>query len=91
MPRPREEFFDVKADPEQFVNVANDPAYADALADMRAVMQKWRDETGDTTPDQLTPDWYARFTGLHLDIERQRGEMPGAAKNATSINAKGPF
>lgn len=91
VPRPREELFDVKTDPQQFVNVANDPAYADALFEMRAILQQWRDETADTTPAQLTPDWYARFTGLPLDIERQRGEMPGAAKNATSTNAKGPF
>jgi len=90
-PRPREELFDVQKDAEQFRNVADDPAYADALNEMRAVMARWRRETADTSPQHLTPDWYERFTGRPLDIERTRGEMPGAASDATRVNAKGPF
>lgn len=90
-PRPTEELFDLANDPEQFHNVVDDPAYTDALRDMRDVMQRWRDETADTSPQHLTPDWYARFTGTPLNIERTRGEMPGAAKNATHVNVKGPF
>ena len=90
-PRPREELFDLRTDPEQFRNLTEDPNYADALQQMRQVMTRWREETADTTPENLTPDWYARFTGLPLEIERQRGEMPGAAKSATTVNGKGPF
>ncbi|RKX41375.1 MAG: heparan N-sulfatase [Verrucomicrobia bacterium] len=90
-PRPREELFDLKTDPEQFRNVAADPDHAEALREIRRVMQRWRKETADTSPDNLTPDWYTRFTGLPLDIERTRGEMPGAAKSAEKVNAKGPF
>lgn len=90
-PRPKEELFDIKNDPEQFMNIAGDPKYKEALEKMRAVMQQWREETADTTPEHLTPDWYTRFTGQPLDIERKRGEMPGASKSATKVNAKGPF
>lgn len=90
-PRPREELFDLQHDPEQFQNVAGDPKYADALTEMRALMTQWRRETADTTPEHLTPDWYVRFKGTPLDIERQRGEMSGAAKQATQVHAKGPF
>ncbi len=90
-PRPREELFDVQKDPQQFVNVAGDPAYANALVQMRDVMNAWREQTADTSPANLTSDWYARFTGKPLDMERVRGEMPGAAKNAAKVNAKGPF
>lgn len=90
-PRPVEELFDVDNDPEQFHNVADDPLYADALRNMRSVLSTWRQETADTTPEHLTPDWYSRFYGKPLDIERVRGEMPGAAKNATDVNASGPF
>lgn len=90
-PRPREELFDLAKDPEQFHNVAGNPEYAGALREMRQAMQRWRTETADTTPDHLTPDWYTRFTGLPLDADRVRGEMPGAAKSAGTENAKGPF
>jgi len=90
-PRPQEELFDVTTDPEQFINIAENPDYAEALQVMRNLLQQWRDETADTSPEHITPDWYTRFTGKPLDIERKRGEMPGTAKNATTINAKGPF
>lgn len=90
-PRPAEELFDLKNDSEQFTNVAFDPAYVDALNEMRSVMAHWREETADTSPEHLTPDWYARFKGTPLDIKRTRGEMPGAAKDAVHINASGPF
>ncbi|MBN2012782.1 sulfatase [candidate division KSB1 bacterium] len=90
-PRPHEELFDVKDDPEQFENVADDPKYAEPLQEMRQIMQRWRDETADTTPENLTPDWNARFTAEKLDIEHVRGEMPGAAKNAERVNMEGPF
>ena len=90
-PRPAEELFDLNKDPEQFQNIADDPNYADALKEMRQIMERWRDETADTTPENLTYDWNARFTAEKLDIERKRGEMPGAAKSADKVNTKGPF
>jgi N-sulfoglucosamine sulfohydrolase len=90
-PRPSEELFDLRNDPEQFTNVSDNPDYATALAQMRQVMARWREQTADTSPANLTPDWYARFKGTPLDFERKRGEMPGAEKNAANVNAKGPF
>ena len=45
--RPPEELYDLRSDPDEFVNVIDDPAYADALADLRARLQKWREETRD--------------------------------------------
>ena len=90
-PRPAEELFDLQNDAEQFTNVADNPAFADVLKEMRAVMNQWREETADTWPADITPDWYERFNGTPLEVERTRGEMPGAAKNAMHVNAKGPF
>ncbi|MBN2000973.1 sulfatase [candidate division KSB1 bacterium] len=91
VPRSAEELFDLQKDPEQFINVAGDSAYTETLMEMRRILQLWRDETADTSPENLTPDWYARFTGKPLDMKRLRGEMPGAAKNAMKVNAQGPF
>jgi len=93
-PRPRAELFDLKTDPDQYRNVAQDPDYAKALEHMRQIMARWREETADTSPDNLTPDWRNRMSGRTIDKiyeKHPRGETPGAAKNATKINAKGPF
>lgn len=45
--RPEEELYDVKKDPWQMNNVADDPAYADIKERMRADLDRWMAETGD--------------------------------------------
>ncbi len=92
-PRPEEEFFDVNKDSIQEENRITNPAYAVEVEKLRKVLKQWQDETGDTVPKTMTPDWYHRETGKPLSAQKQslRGEMPGEAKNATRIGAKGPF
>lgn len=76
-PRPFEELYDVKNDPEQLLNLASVAAYRSRLEEMREMMDQWQAETGDTAPEELTPDWYDRETGKPLKIKRERGTMPG--------------
>jgi arylsulfatase A-like enzyme len=45
--RPGEELYDLKKDPDQFVNVAADPAYAEAKQALRARLDKFQSETAD--------------------------------------------
>ena len=45
--KPAEEFYDVKADPHEIQNLANDPAYADRLAEFRNALSEWQREIGD--------------------------------------------
>jgi N-sulfoglucosamine sulfohydrolase len=90
VPRPAEELYDCSKDPMQLVNIASLPEYQSKLENMRQVLQQWREETADTTPDDLTKDWYDRETGEALEVERTRGEMPGG-KKAIQTNAKGPI
>ena len=45
--RPAEELYDVKADPYEINNLADDPAYADELAKMRERLETWMVETDD--------------------------------------------
>ncbi len=89
-PRPAEELFDCSKDPMQLVNVASLSEYQTHLKDMRQVLQQWRKETFDNSPENITKDWYDRETGDPLDVEKARGEMPGGTK-AIQTNAKGPF
>ncbi|MCD6354360.1 MAG: sulfatase, partial [Prolixibacteraceae bacterium] len=76
-PRPAEELFDIEKDPLQLINLASVPEYQEVLKKMQVLLNNWRMNTGDTTPENLTPDWYNRETGDALNIERIRGIMPG--------------
>lgn len=92
-PRPAEEFFDCRRDPTQSRNEVNNPAYAKTVIQLRAVLNQWQGVTGDSSPKELTPDWYDRETGQPLPAQKQnkRGEMPGRSNRADHNNQKGPF
>jgi arylsulfatase A-like enzyme len=45
--RPAEELYDLRKDPFQLTNVAARPEYAEALADSRARLKRWMEQTGD--------------------------------------------
>lgn len=89
-PRPWEELFDYRHDPHQLINIASLPRYQNELKQHRAIMDRWRKETDDTTPDNLTADWFDRGTGNPLPSERMRGIMPGRRKEAMTTDRKGP-
>ncbi len=92
VPRPKEELFDCNNDPEQLLNIASVQEHEETLKNLRGVLQKWMDETGDNIPVNLTKDWYLHVPGyINTAAKEVRGEMPGAANNATEINNKGPF
>jgi hypothetical protein len=46
--KPAEEFFDLERDPYETVNLVGNPAHASALNKLRAAMDQWIHETGDT-------------------------------------------
>ena len=46
-PRPREELYDLKKDPDQLVNLAADPEYASVLATLHFRVDKVMNTTGD--------------------------------------------
>lgn len=89
-PRPHEEFYLVREDPGQWLNRAASSDTGLALDHLRGVLEQWAEETDDSLPQNLTPDWYDKETGKALDIERRRGTMPGGA-NALKTTEKGPF
>lgn len=68
-PRASEELFDVRKDPDQLLNLASVPQYQRKLAEMRGLLLKWESDTGDSTPDKLTPDKFDRETGKPLKVK----------------------
>ncbi len=81
----------MKVDAAQTNNLINNPKYKARINQLKNILQTWQEQTGDTSPDKITPDWYDRETVKALPAKDIRGEMPGASKQADKINAKGPF
>jgi len=54
-PRPFEELYDLQKDPNEFTSVADDPAYASALQDLRQRLDKWMSDTGDYVRGAVEP------------------------------------
>jgi len=69
-PRPKEELYDVNADPYSLNNLANDPDHADTLAKLRAILDDWQQRTNDTPPETPRPDEFDRVTGERLEGPR---------------------
>jgi len=61
--RPAEELYDLRADPGQIVNVADQPRFADARRALRESLDRWMRETGDprATTDDDRWDRYPYF------------------------------
>jgi hypothetical protein len=97
-PRPQREFYDVEKDIFQRDNLIEEKSHQDEIKRLKSVLEKWKTQTGDSQPDEITKDWYEKRPGpddapnsLRTTHHGIRGEFPGASKNATQINNKGPF
>ncbi|TWT74951.1 Arylsulfatase [Allorhodopirellula solitaria] len=93
-PRPAQELYDRQADPFQTHNLVNQPEHASTRDRLAAALLKWRQETGDSTPDQITGDGFDRETGVSLKLGkkiRAKNQMPppGHDRNAERVNAEG--
>ena len=98
-PCPTEELFQVKKDPHQLRNLVSDEKHQKALKRARALLSKWTKQTGDSIPDNPTPNRHdpPRIeNGKILPAGKAKtrnphAEMPGASHNAFKINHSGPI
>jgi N-sulfoglucosamine sulfohydrolase len=91
-PRPSEELYDCKSDPEQLINIVSDPEYQQSLVILRQSLKDWMSETGDDIPANLTKDWYLREPGYQkTEFHGIRGESVSTRLEATKNNCKGLF
>lgn len=70
-PRPKEELYDVIADPHELTNLADNPDYADVLRTHRERLDVWRKRTADEIPTTRRPDEFDRVTGQRLPKTRR--------------------
>lgn len=90
-PQPQFELYDYAADKDQLINLYGRKEYKAQQQHLANILETWKKETGDDQPDDLTPDWYDRWTNKALPEKGKRGTMPGSLQNATSIQKPGPF
>jgi arylsulfatase A-like enzyme len=91
-PRPEFELYRTADDPQQLRNLADDPAHAGVRQRLSAVLDRWRDETGDSAPGDISRDSFDRETGDRIASKESdyRGTTPGEDREAHRINAPGP-
>jgi N-sulfoglucosamine sulfohydrolase len=83
-PRAQKELFDVINDPMQLHNLASENKYKHILEELKNVMNEWREETKDSTPENLSPNQFDSRTGKKYE-DFIRGEMPGYNSGATKV------
>jgi arylsulfatase A-like enzyme len=62
-PRPEEELYDIRKDPFELHNLADDPAFDSVLSAHRNALDEWTRKTGFRIPAARTPDEFDRITG----------------------------
>ncbi|MDA8990013.1 sulfatase [Opitutales bacterium] len=98
-PCPTEELFQVKKDPHQLRNLVSDEKHQKALKRARTLLSKWTKQTGDSIPDNPTPNRHDPPKIENGEIlppgkaktRNPHAEMPGASLNASKINHSGPI
>lgn len=65
-PRPKEELFDVNADPDELTNLAGNPGYTKILKELRKTLKEWERKTDDVVPETRRKDEFDRETGARL-------------------------
>jgi len=88
--RPEEELYDLKKDPYELNNVADNPSYADVRKTLRAEVDAWRAATGDPrarNPDDDRWDRYPYYGGK--SAKKQTGKQPAKGGKAKEGKSKG--
>src|SRR5262249_49650633 len=65
--RPSEELYDLAADPQELQNLAADPAHAATLAELRARLDRWMEESQDRGRQSESNSRYDSELAVYLD------------------------
>jgi arylsulfatase A-like enzyme len=72
--RPSEELFDLKADPDEIKNLADDPRHAAKLIELRGRLDAWMIESGDQGREAESEEMYASDMTVYLDTIRRKSD-----------------
>ena len=79
--RPPEELYDVTSDPHEIKNLADDPAYAEKLAELRGRLETWMEQTNDQGRTPETKAMYDSDMQVYLNQFRSSGRRPDYLKS----------
>jgi arylsulfatase A-like enzyme len=74
VPRPREELYARKTDPWELTNLADDPTYAQTLAELRGILDAWIRETKDQGQTPETEAVYDADMAVYLESRKNEAE-----------------
>ncbi len=84
----------MSTDPSQLNDLAKDPVHVEVLNYLRAALEQWTKETGDTLPslDEMTPERMDRdsWKTIHESGRPPGGIVPGQSTKAHEIDKPGP-
>lgn len=89
-PRPTEELYNVSKDPFQFDNVVDAVNNQEIRLYLSHVLDRWIAETGDSKPEDPTPD-RDDLNGKQLSEKWRKREKPGERNRADTLNHPGPI
>ena len=65
-PRPEEELYDLRKDPWEMRNLAGDAAHEKKLAEMRSILERWIETTGDKGQAFETAEAYGADMAVYM-------------------------
>ena len=74
VPRPEEELYDRHADPWELTNLAEDPAHAQRLTELRRILDTWIRDTGDHGQTPETEAVYDSDMAVYLESRKDEPE-----------------
>lgn len=92
-PRPAVELYNFNTDPHQLNNLAGNRELAATQQELKAVLDRWMDETADSVPAAISPDTFHRESGDRLPKPELTAAVvitPGEDRDADRVNSAGP-
>jgi arylsulfatase A-like enzyme len=90
-PRARLELYDLRKDPWEVINVADDPSYASTVRELAAVLQSWMERTDDFPASyRVRDDNTDRITGVPFTTKIPPLRNPDPPPAAERWGARGP-
>ena len=88
-PRSKEEFYKIKNDLYQRNNLIDDISYIENINTLRQILNKWKEETGDTSPKDITKDWYERRPGPKNLKTNSKKDLPIGGEYSLTTESHG--